>query len=58
VGRAELLLYAAVFSAIVAAFVHTYEEPVLSRRYREQYEAYRRAVPAWLPRWSPWKPGV
>jgi protein-S-isoprenylcysteine O-methyltransferase Ste14 len=56
-GRAELLLYAAVFSLFVAAFVHGYEEPKLSRTFGEQYEAYRRAVPAWLPRRTPWEQG-
>jgi protein-S-isoprenylcysteine O-methyltransferase Ste14 len=49
-GRPALLLYAAAFMATVAAFVHLYEEPVLSRRFGEEYEAYRRAVPAWWPR--------
>src|SRR3954454_3305991 len=49
-GRPLLLLYAAVFWAVVAAFVHGYEEPTLSARYGEEYAAYRRAVPAWWPR--------
>jgi protein-S-isoprenylcysteine O-methyltransferase Ste14 len=52
-----LLLYAAAFAIAVAAFVHGYEEPVLSRRFGAQYEAYRRAVPAWRPRRTPWEPG-
>ncbi len=55
-GQAGLLLYAAVFCVIVAAFVRVYEEPVLSRRFGAQYEAYRRAVPAWWPRRTPWEP--
>ena len=55
-GRPLLLAYAAVFWAIVAAFVHGYEEPTLSARYGAQYDAYRRAVPAWLPRLRPWSP--
>jgi protein-S-isoprenylcysteine O-methyltransferase Ste14 len=49
-GQLILLPYAALFGAAVAAFVHWYEEPTLLRRYGEQYEAYRRAVPAWWPR--------
>jgi protein-S-isoprenylcysteine O-methyltransferase Ste14 len=53
-GQAGLLIYLAVFAATVAAFVHGYEEPVLARRYGAQYEAYRRAVPAWRPRVRPW----
>jgi protein-S-isoprenylcysteine O-methyltransferase Ste14 len=49
-GRPVLLLYALLFLAAVAAFVRLYEEPVLGRRFGEQYEEYRRAVPAWWPR--------
>jgi protein-S-isoprenylcysteine O-methyltransferase Ste14 len=56
-GQVALLVYAAAFCLAVAAFVHGYEEPTLSRRYGAQYEAYRRAVPAWLPRLSPREPG-
>jgi protein-S-isoprenylcysteine O-methyltransferase Ste14 len=48
--RPVLLAYAALFWAVVAAFVHGYEEPTLSARYGEEYAAYRRAVPAWWPR--------
>ena len=60
VGQAFLLLqaillgYAAVFFVAVAAFVRWYEEPTLARTYGAQYEAYRRAVPGWLPRRTPW----
>jgi protein-S-isoprenylcysteine O-methyltransferase Ste14 len=49
-GQLILLAYGAVFVAVVAAFVHWYEEPTLARTYGEQYETYRRSVPAWLPR--------
>jgi protein-S-isoprenylcysteine O-methyltransferase Ste14 len=55
-GRPALLLYALAFMAAVAAFVHLYEEPVLSERFGQQYEAYRRGVPAWRPRLRPWNP--
>jgi protein-S-isoprenylcysteine O-methyltransferase Ste14 len=50
-GQLGLLAYAAAFGAAVLAFVRLYEEPTLARRYGEQYEAYRRAVPGWWPRW-------
>jgi len=43
--------------AIVAAFVHGYEEPVLSERFGAEYAEYRRHVPAWWPRLRPWEPG-
>ena len=54
-GQPVLLLYAGAFAAAVAAFVHWYEEPTLSRQFGGQYEAYRRAVPAWWPRREPWE---
>lgn len=54
--RTVLLYYAAMVFAAVFAFVHGYEEPTLSRRFGAAYEAYRRNVPAWLPRLRPWRP--
>jgi protein-S-isoprenylcysteine O-methyltransferase Ste14 len=56
-GRLGLLLYAAAAWLVVAAFVRWYEEPTLTRRFGEDYGAYRRAVPAWWPRLRPWDPG-
>jgi protein-S-isoprenylcysteine O-methyltransferase Ste14 len=53
-GRAILLLYVAVFAVAVASFVHWYEEPTLRRRFGEEYERYRRSVPGWWPRATPW----
>jgi protein-S-isoprenylcysteine O-methyltransferase Ste14 len=55
-GRLVLLLYAAGAWLVVAAFVHFYEEPTLTSRFGADYEAYRRAVPAWWPRLRPWDP--
>jgi len=55
-GRPVLLWYAAAGWVGAAAFVHWYEEPALARRFGAQYEVYRRAVPAWLPRLHPWTP--
>jgi protein-S-isoprenylcysteine O-methyltransferase Ste14 len=55
-GRLGLLLYAAAAWLLVAGFVRWYEEPTLTRRFGEDYEAYRRAVPAWWPRLCPWGP--
>ena len=55
-GRLVLLLYAAGAWLVVAAFVRFYEEPTLTSRFGADYEAYRRAVPAWWPRLRPWDP--
>ena len=41
-----LLGYAVAVGAAMVGFVHGYEEPTLSRQFGEQYQAYRRAVPA------------
>jgi protein-S-isoprenylcysteine O-methyltransferase Ste14 len=56
-GQVVLLLYAAVLWLPVAAFVRWYEEPALTRRFGADYQAYRRAVPAWWLRLRPWKAG-
>ena len=55
-GQPALLLYAALVCAAFGAFVRWYEEPTLRRQFGDQYEAYRRAVPAWWPRRRPWTP--
>jgi protein-S-isoprenylcysteine O-methyltransferase Ste14 len=55
-GRPVLLLYAVVFGVAVVAFVRGYEQPALARRFGARYEEYRRAVPGWLPRRTPWEP--
>src|SRR5436305_10859745 len=53
--RPGLLLYALAFGLATSTFARFYEEPVLRERYGSQYEEYRRAVPAWLPRRRPWR---
>ena len=55
-GQLSLLWYAALFWVVTAAFVQWYEEPTLTRQFGAEYEAYRRAVPAWWPRLRPWNP--
>jgi protein-S-isoprenylcysteine O-methyltransferase Ste14 len=55
-GRAVLLVYGVVIGAAFYAFVRLYEEPTLADRYGDEYDAYRRAVPAWRPRLRPWHP--
>ena len=54
-GQPVLLAYGAAFAFVVASFVHWYEEPTLRSQFGAEYEAYRRAVPAWLPRRIPWE---
>jgi protein-S-isoprenylcysteine O-methyltransferase Ste14 len=54
-GR-SLLIYAAAAGLAMAAFARWYEKPALARQFGDEYDAYRRAVPAWCPRRRPWKP--
>jgi protein-S-isoprenylcysteine O-methyltransferase Ste14 len=56
-GQPVLLLYLAVFAVAVGFFVHWYEEPTLRERFGAGYAEYQRAVPRWLPRRTPWRPG-
>jgi protein-S-isoprenylcysteine O-methyltransferase Ste14 len=46
----SLLIYMLLVGVIVHLFVVFYEEPHLTRRFGESYEAYLRIVPRWLPR--------
>jgi protein-S-isoprenylcysteine O-methyltransferase Ste14 len=54
-GRAALVLYALAFGVAGGAFMHSYEERSRGSSGAD-YEAYRRAVPAWWPRRRPWSP--
>ena len=49
-GSVGLVVYAAIVWGATASFVLLYEQPTLVRQYGNEYEAYRRSVPAWLPR--------
>ena len=55
-GRPVLLGYAVVAGAIMWAFATWYEEPALTRRFGDEYAAYKNAVPGWRPRLTPWAP--
>jgi protein-S-isoprenylcysteine O-methyltransferase Ste14 len=49
-GSVGLVVYAAIAWFATASFVLGYEQPTLARQYGDEYEAYKRDVPAWLPR--------
>lgn len=54
-GSWWLVLYATVVFVAVFGFVKGYEEPTLTRTYGDQYLDYRRHVPGWWPRLTPWR---
>jgi protein-S-isoprenylcysteine O-methyltransferase Ste14 len=54
-SSAALVAYAAIAAIAMVSFVKFHEEPTLARRYGAEYEAYRHAVPGWLPRLTPWR---
>lgn len=53
-GSWWVVLYAGIALAAVVAFVKGYEEPTLTRTYGVEYLEYRRNVPGWWPRLTPW----
>jgi protein-S-isoprenylcysteine O-methyltransferase Ste14 len=54
-GSLTLMGYALAVWVIMAAFVRWYEEPTLLERYGDEYQRYRQAVRAWVPRLQPWQ---
>ncbi|MBI4517547.1 MAG: isoprenylcysteine carboxylmethyltransferase family protein [Deltaproteobacteria bacterium] len=46
-----VLLYAAGVALAFHLFVVLYEEPALRRKFGDNYRAYCKQVPRWLPRW-------
>lgn len=53
-ARAGLVAYAGLVWLVFHAFVLAYEEPALARQFGAEYERYRRHVPRWMPRLTPW----
>jgi protein-S-isoprenylcysteine O-methyltransferase Ste14 len=53
-GQPVLLVAAVVYGGALALLVRLHEEPVMAERFGASYDAYRRAVPAWIPRLRPW----
>jgi protein-S-isoprenylcysteine O-methyltransferase Ste14 len=49
-----LIVGALAYVTAMATLAHVVEEPRLARRFGVSYDAYRRAVPGWIPRVRPW----
>lgn len=56
-GSPALLIWCAVFLASNWAFFLLSQEPGLVRRFGDEYGAYKRTVPRWISRRTPWAPG-
>ena len=48
-------LYGVGIFLLVATFVRLYEEPTLQEQFGAEYERYRKMVPAWIPRATPYQ---
>jgi protein-S-isoprenylcysteine O-methyltransferase Ste14 len=54
-GDWPLIVYGASLWLFFHLFVVAYEEPTLEETFGEKYEAFRAAVPRWIPRLTPWR---
>ncbi|GAB2996373.1 methyltransferase family protein [Mycobacterium bourgelatii] len=50
-----LLLWFAAFFTLLATVIRFWEEPHLTEKFGADYVEYRRNVPAWIPRITPWR---
>ena len=51
----RLIVYGAVLWLAFHVQVVVYEEPTLEQTFGSEYEAFRAAVPRWIPRITPWR---
>jgi protein-S-isoprenylcysteine O-methyltransferase Ste14 len=56
-GSISVMIEFGIFALANAIFIPLAEEPDLVRRFGDEYEQYRRAVPRWIPRRTAWTPG-
>jgi protein-S-isoprenylcysteine O-methyltransferase Ste14 len=57
-GSPAILVMAAIFFAVNATYIPLVEEPGLVDRFGDEYRAYSRHVPRWIPRVRPWSADV
>jgi protein-S-isoprenylcysteine O-methyltransferase Ste14 len=55
-GSVALLVWFLVFFAFQVAYMPMIEERGLAKRFGEDYLVYKRNVPRWMPRLTPWVP--
>lgn len=49
-----VLIWFAIFCGLSLVFVPLWEEPDIERRLGEEYRVYKKNVPRWIPRFTPW----
>jgi protein-S-isoprenylcysteine O-methyltransferase Ste14 len=54
-GDWRLIVYDALLWLFFHVWVVAYEEPTLEQTFGREYEAFRAAVPRWIPRMTPWR---
>ena len=54
-GDRRLIVYGALLWLFFHVVVVAYEEPTLEQTFGREYEAFRAAVPRWIPRMTPWR---
>src|ERR1700693_3405200 len=54
-GDWRLIVYGALWWLFFHVAVMAYEEPTLEQTFGKEYEAFRAAVPRWIPRMTPWR---
>ena len=54
-GDWRLIVYGALWWLVWHVTVVGYEEPTLEQTFGSEYEAFRAAVPRWIPRMTPWR---
>jgi hypothetical protein len=57
-GDWRLIVYGALWWLVFHVAVVAYEEPTLEQTFGKEYEAFRAAVPRWIPRMTPWRSGM
>jgi protein-S-isoprenylcysteine O-methyltransferase Ste14 len=57
-GSSAILVELGLFALANLIYIPLVEEPDLAARFGADYEEYRRAVPRWVPRRTPWTPGT
>jgi protein-S-isoprenylcysteine O-methyltransferase Ste14 len=53
----DLVVYIGAVWLATHVFVCLYEEPTLTRRYGVEYLRFKKHVPRWIPRLTPWRGG-